>query len=129
MRAAPMDSPADMATASEGDVLIAGAGPVGLLLANLLGRQGRTVLVAERRVTPTHGSMAIGITPPSLAILHCLDLDGEFTRRGIPIRVARVFEDNEPLGDVDFSRLPAEHRFILSLPQADTVEILRQRLA
>ena len=105
-----------------------GAGPVGLLLANLLGRHGVNVLVAERRVRPPRGSMAIGITPPSLALLKDLALDREFVRRGVPIDTARVFENGALLGDVDFSRLPAEHRFILSLPQSETAALLRRNL-
>ena len=110
------------------DVVIAGAGPVGLLLANLLGKQGRSVMVLERRTVPAKGSMAIGITPPSLDILHELGLGEVFTKRGVPIETARVFEHGEALGQVDFSRLPTEHRFILSLPQSMTLEILRNRL-
>ena len=116
------------ARARDVDVVIAGGGPVGLLLANLLGRRGLSVLVAERRTGPPRHSMAIGITPPSLSILKRLDLDDEFTRRGVSIDTARVFENRRRLGDVDFSRLPAEHRFILSLPQSTTVEVLQDNL-
>ena len=57
------------------DLIIIGAGPVGLLLASLLGKRGRHVIIAERRTQPAEGSMAIGITPPSLRILKKLDLD------------------------------------------------------
>ena len=111
------------------DTIVVGAGPVGLLLANQLGRRGLKVLVVERRCAPPDGSMAIGITPPSLAILKTLGLDREFARRGVAIDTARVHENRRHLGDVDFSRLPAEHRFILSLPQVETIAILRRNLA
>lgn len=110
------------------DTIIVGAGPIGLLLANLLGKRGLRVLVAERRTRPVEGSMAIGITPPSLHILKELGLDGEFTERGIPITTAKVFERGTFLGDVDFSNLLAEHRYILSLPQSETIAILRENL-
>jgi 2-polyprenyl-6-methoxyphenol hydroxylase-like FAD-dependent oxidoreductase/protein-S-isoprenylcysteine O-methyltransferase Ste14 len=111
------------------DTIIIGAGPIGLMLANLLGKRGRNVLVAERRTHPVEGSMAIGITPPSLHLLKQLELDGEFTERGIPITMAKVFERGEFLGDVDFSTLPAKHRYILSLPQAETIALLKNNLA
>jgi 2-polyprenyl-6-methoxyphenol hydroxylase-like FAD-dependent oxidoreductase len=113
---------------TDADVIIIGGGPIGLLLANLLGSRGRRVIVAERRAQPPKGSMAIGITPPSLNILKALSLDREFVERGIPITTASVFENGERLGDVDFSKLPSEHRCILSLPQAATMSILRKRL-
>jgi 2-polyprenyl-6-methoxyphenol hydroxylase-like FAD-dependent oxidoreductase len=113
---------------TDADVIIIGAGPIGLLLANLLGKRGLRVIVAERRTQPPKGSMAIGITPPSLNILKTLSLDSEFVERGIPVTTASVFENSKRLGDVDFSTLPSEHRCILSLPQATTLSILRKQL-
>ena len=115
-------------TTTDTHVLIAGGGPVGLLLANLLGKQGCSTMIVERRTKPFEASMAIGITPPSLDILGDLDLDEAFTRRGIPIKTVRVFEHRDDLGVVDFSRLPTKRQFILSLPQAKTIEILRGNL-
>lgn len=114
--------------ANDFDTIIIGGGPVGLLLANLLGKRGRKVLVAERRTQARADSMAIGITPPSLHILKTLELDREFAAQGIPITTAKVFEAGDFLGDVDFSKLPANHRYILSLPQAKTIAILKNNL-
>jgi len=110
------------------DILIVGAGPVGLLLANLLGQAGVRTLVVEKRTAPPDQSMAIGITPPSLEILGRLGLDGEFIRHGVRIRTVHVSENGRSLGRVDFSRINAAHRFILSLPQALTITLLRQNL-
>lgn len=110
------------------DTIIVGGGPVGLLLANLLGKQGLKILVAERRGQPPEGSMAIGITPPSLHILRTLNLDGVFEEHGIPITTARIFETGNFLGDVDFSRIDTDHRYILSLPQCETIAILKENL-
>jgi len=111
------------------DVLIVGAGPVGLLLANLLGKAGIRTLIVERRTAPPDQSMAIGITPPSLEILGKLGLDDEFIQRGVCINTAHVTEDGRHLGHVDFSRIRAAHRFILSLPQAQTVALLWRNLS
>ena len=60
------------------DVAIVGAGPVGLLLANLLGAQGVRTCLFDKRTEPQTSSMAIGITPPSLEILKRLGLDEVF---------------------------------------------------
>ena len=51
------------------DVIIVGAGPVGLLLANLLGANNIKTLVLEKNYKMNPGSRAIGISPPSLGIL------------------------------------------------------------
>lgn len=105
---------------------IVGAGPVGLMLACLLGKRGLPVQVYEKRVGLPTCSMAIGITPPSLDLLNELDLKEEFLRRGVPIHRARVFEDQHPCGMLDF-RHSEEH--ILAFPQFGTERLLRQRLA
>ena len=68
------------------DVIIVGAGPVGLLLGCLLGMQNLRILVLEKRKQPLQHSMAIGITPPSLHILSKLGLTDEFIRRGVKVR-------------------------------------------
>ena len=48
--------------------------------------------------------------------------------RGVQVVTARVFEHREELGSISFSRIPALHRFILSLPQAATLELLGESL-
>lgn len=107
-------------------IQIIGAGPVGLLLACLLGRRGLEVEVYEKRVELPRCSMAIGITPPSLDILNQIDLKAAFLRAGVLIRRARVFENQRPCGNLDFRHSEEE---ILSFPQFGTLTLLRQRLA
>ena len=111
------------------EVLVAGAGPVGLLLANLLGAQGVRTLVVEKRTAPTDMSMAIGVTPPSLQILKGAGLDAGLVGRGVPIRRAVVHGGGGPLGALGFDGLPGEHPFILSVPQSDTLRVLEAGLA
>lgn len=110
------------------EVLICGGGPVGLLLANRLGQAGVSCTVLEQRTERPAMSMAIGITPPSLRILGRLGLDTAFVRRGIRVERAYVHENGEVLGDLSFDSLPGQYRYILSLPQADGIEILHQAL-
>lgn len=111
------------------DVVIVGAGPVGLLLANLLGQRGIPTALFDKRTEPLTSSMAIGITPPSLDILSLLNLDGVFRDAGVPVRHAEVYELRTRVGRLDFASIASNYPFFLSLPQARTVEILRQNLA
>ena len=113
---------------SDVEILIVGAGPVGLLLARLLRARGRDCLVIEKRPAAPAYSMAIGITPPSLEILEGLGLAEEFVSRGVKITDAHIHENGRYLGRVSFEKIPAAHRFILSLPQGETVEILARGL-
>ncbi len=106
--------------------VIVGAGPVGLILANLLGRAGIPVELREKRVGLPEQSMAIGITPPSLALLEELGLRDAFFSHGIPIQRVRVHEAGTFVGEVRFGDMDCA---ILSIPQRETVRILRDSMA
>lgn len=80
----------------------------------------------EQRLRPPKGSMAIGITPPSLDILDRLDLKSEFVRNGVMIRNARIFENRQPVGELNFRD---SENSILSFPQIGTIELLEKKAA
>jgi 2-polyprenyl-6-methoxyphenol hydroxylase-like FAD-dependent oxidoreductase len=122
-------STADAAPASAAaEVIVIGAGPIGLLLANLLGQANVRTLVFDKRTAPLESSMAIGITPPSLEILKRLELDEVFRKTGVPVRYAEVYESGCRLGRLAFDHIRSDYPFFLSIPQARTVEILRENL-
>lgn len=110
------------------DVIIIGAGPVGLLLAVLLGRRGLKVLILEKRTSLPEQSQAIGITPPSLEILDLAGVARSFIQRGVRIHDCHVHGRIGRLGRVSFSDIAGAYRFILSLPQRQTMQILEQAL-
>jgi 2-polyprenyl-6-methoxyphenol hydroxylase-like FAD-dependent oxidoreductase len=111
------------------DVIVVGAGPVGLLLANFLGQRRLHVTVLEKRTGPITHSAAIGITPPSLHILAKLGLDEEFLRQGVRVRDCIVHGETGLLGCVSFRDIPDKFRWVLSLPQRETNALLHQKLA
>jgi 2-polyprenyl-6-methoxyphenol hydroxylase-like FAD-dependent oxidoreductase len=110
------------------DVIIIGAGPIGLLLANLLGARGIPTRIFDQRDRPLESSMAIGITPPSMEILRRIQLDEVFFKTGVPVRHAEVHEARTRLGRLDFAHIGSDYPFFLSIPQAKTVEILLANL-
>jgi 2-polyprenyl-6-methoxyphenol hydroxylase-like FAD-dependent oxidoreductase len=73
--------------------------------------------------------MAIGVTPPSLEILHALGLDIPLRDRGVPVRFAEVHEARRRLGRLDFSGIDSPYPYFLSVPQESTTDLLRQNLA
>ncbi|TQK18202.1 2-polyprenyl-6-methoxyphenol hydroxylase-like FAD-dependent oxidoreductase [Microbacterium sp. SLBN-154] len=106
------------------DVVVVGAGPVGLLAAAELRRLGCDVTVIERRPVAGPGSRAIGLHSPSLAALE----PGGYTERLLAeaLRVDRgeARADGEVLGVVRFDRLSRRFPFVATLPQAATERVL-----
>lgn len=113
---------------NEADVIILGAGPVGLMLANLLGDQGVSVLILERRTTLPATSQAIGVTPPSLHLFARLGLDQSLIAQGVKIRDCHVHGETGYLGCASFREIARPYRFILSLPQRLHMQALETRL-
>lgn len=110
-------------------VLIIGAGPVGLMLGNLLGARGIRTLIVDKRHTGPEASMAIGLTPPSLSLLRSLQLDTSFLAAGVRVDHAVVHGNGGRVGELFFRDIPVPFPFILSIPQAETVRLLEARLA
>ena len=57
-------------------VVIVGAGPTGLTLANLLGQYGVTALVLERNADTVKAPRAVSIDDEALRIMQAAGLDG-----------------------------------------------------
>jgi 2-polyprenyl-6-methoxyphenol hydroxylase-like FAD-dependent oxidoreductase len=111
------------------DVLIVGAGPVGLLLGCLLAQRSVAVRVLESREAPTTHSRAIGIHPTGLRCLEAAGLAPALLRHGVQVRRGRVFAPGRAyLGSVDFSHLVGAYPYVLTLPQAQCERLLEQRL-
>jgi len=110
------------------EVAVIGAGPVGLLLGCRLAQLGIDVRVLERETEPRSASRAIGIHPPGLSCLAALGLADKLSARGVAVRRAFVFTDQNPLGSISFSSLAPPFDYVLSVPQAETEAVLEERL-
>ncbi|MBI9116185.1 FAD-dependent oxidoreductase [Sanguibacter suaedae] len=110
------------------DVVVIGAGPVGLYLAALLAHRGLDVAVWERRPAPSGTSRAIGIHPPSLRAFEQLDVTGAMVDAGVPVHRGTARTRDGVLGHVPFTGVSPRYPFVLTLPQHRTEEILARRL-
>jgi 2-polyprenyl-6-methoxyphenol hydroxylase-like FAD-dependent oxidoreductase len=110
------------------DVLIVGAGPSGMALAILLLEAGRSVRVLESRTSIGEHSRAIGIHPPGLAVLDRLGVGPAALDAGVRICRGVGISRGRIVAELGFGSIPAEHRFVLSLPQNRTLSLLRERL-
>lgn len=111
------------------DVIVVGAGPVGLFLALRLHQLGLRPTVLERRAGERRASRSIGIHPPSLERLDRLGIGDALLARGIRVRSGLAFAEHHTLlGELRFDRCRPPHRYVLSVPQSTTESVLRDAL-
>lgn len=113
---------------SDADVIVVGAGPVGMLAALLAAQRGMRVLLLEQSETRRLQSRAIGITPPSLEILRGIGLADAFIGQGIAVSSSGVSGKRMRLGKLDFSGLKGDFRFVLAVPQDRTEKLLEEAI-
>jgi 2-polyprenyl-6-methoxyphenol hydroxylase-like FAD-dependent oxidoreductase len=113
------------------DILIVGAGPTGLMLANQLARQGVRALIVDRNPGPSRETKALGVQARTLEIYAHLGIVEKALELGkratganfwaAGTRAARI-----PLGDIgrDLSPYP----FLLILGQDDNERLLGEAL-
>jgi 2-polyprenyl-6-methoxyphenol hydroxylase-like FAD-dependent oxidoreductase len=113
---------------ADSDILVIGAGPVGMLAALLSAHQGSSVLLLEQSAARQAESRAIGITPPSLEIFRRIGLSDAIIERGVAVRVSEIYGRRTRLGRIDFARLKSDYPFVLSVPQHRTELLLEEAI-
>jgi 2-polyprenyl-6-methoxyphenol hydroxylase-like FAD-dependent oxidoreductase len=108
----------------EFDVLVVGAGPVGLWLACELALAKVKVAVLERRAEPVAQSRALAIQGRTLEVFALRGLAERFIARGRPIPKGHFGALSTGL---DFSAFDTRFPFTLLLPQATTESLLAER--
>jgi 2-polyprenyl-6-methoxyphenol hydroxylase-like FAD-dependent oxidoreductase len=116
-----------MTTVGDCDVLVVGAGPTGLMAANLLARSGVRVRIVERRTEATRESRAFAVQARSLELLQSIGLADRFIERGVIARSVNIHVKGAFAGGLDFTRADAGDTpfpFILMIPQSETEALL-----
>ncbi len=120
-----------MANHEPADVLIAGAGPTGLILAHELLRRGVRVRLAEKRPGPSHTTRAFTLHARTMEMFEhigvahrleevCLPCPGNIYHfQGMPA---------DQLPRTDFRTLPSRYAFYYKLNQNDFEQVLREHL-
>lgn len=113
------------------DVLIVGAGPTGLMLANQLGRRGVQALIVDRHSGPAQQTRAMAVHARTLEIYSKLGIAERALELGRRGNGANMWAEGKwtariPLGDIGKSVSPFP--FVLMLGQDDNERIMGDHL-
>ncbi|MFO1072707.1 MAG: FAD-dependent monooxygenase [Geminicoccaceae bacterium] len=122
-----------MGGAAEGarmaDVLIVGAGPVGLTLAAELARHGVASRLVERLPAPSPYCRAIGVTPRTLEVLEDMGVAAAMMDAGIWLRLTRLVVDGAIRAEIPSLVDGVPYPTGLGIPQYATERVLTEHLA
>src|SRR5690348_4976536 len=110
------------------DVLIIGAGPVGLTLAVLLSEFGIQCRIVDQRPGPVDTSNALAVHARTLELLNLFSLSDRFLEQGVWLDVVEIHSGGRVLVNIGFQDLQSIYRGVLSLPQNITERVLAAEL-
>jgi 2-polyprenyl-6-methoxyphenol hydroxylase-like FAD-dependent oxidoreductase len=114
---------------SKSEIMIAGAGPVGLSAALGLARAGVPIRIIDRLASPIAQSRAAIIQPRTLEHFERLGIVDDFLAAGVKVHGAAIYgPGNVLLVRPSFDYLPTPYPFMIGLEQFKTEELLTGRL-
>ena len=111
------------------EVLVVGAGPVGLMAAIELRRRGIDVTIVDKRLTVAPWAKAVGVQPRTLEIWDAMGVVRRMLDRSTTMKGQWIYVNGEQVSRVDFV-LPDDvpYRFA-AIPQYAAEEVLAEHLA
>jgi 2-polyprenyl-6-methoxyphenol hydroxylase-like FAD-dependent oxidoreductase len=111
------------------DVLIVGAGPVGLTMAAELARYGMSVRIVEKAAQRTDKSKALVIWSRTLELMDRMGCADPFVSAGYKVTTATIIAGGKQIGLVTLDGIPSPYPYALTLPQSETERLLGEHLS
>jgi 2-polyprenyl-6-methoxyphenol hydroxylase-like FAD-dependent oxidoreductase len=106
------------------NVLIAGAGPVGLAMAADLARYGVSVRLIEKAPARTDKSKALVLWSRTLELMDRMDCTAPFLTAGRKATTVNVTAGKEPITKIEVDGVTSPHPYALMIPQSDTERLM-----
>lgn len=110
------------------DVLVVGAGPVGLMAALRLAQRGAEVQIVDQDWRTASHSYACALHPASLDLFEQCGLLGEVLEHGLRVRRVGLYDGKRRRAELDLSRLHTRFPYLVVLRQDMLEHLLEKQL-
>jgi 2-polyprenyl-6-methoxyphenol hydroxylase-like FAD-dependent oxidoreductase len=111
------------------DVLISGAGPIGLTMANELARYGISVRIVDKSAERTDKSKALVLWSRTLELFDHAGYVEPFLAAGMQAHGAQMSNGKDIIARVSLDDIDSPYPYALMIPQSDTERVLEEQLA
>ena len=111
------------------DVLVVGAGPVGLVAACELARRGVRMRIVDKLAAPTTESRAILVHARSLEMLDRIGVAGTLLDTGVRTHQMQMHAGGQELARIGLDTVDSVYPYSLTTAQTETERVLTERLA
>src|SRR6516165_4224652 len=109
-------------------VLVVGAGPVGLTIAAELARYGVGVRIVDKSAARTDKSKALVLWSRTLELIDRMGCGASFVEAGVKAHEADIIAGGATIARINFDGLRTPHPYGLMLPQSETERLMEQHL-
>jgi 2-polyprenyl-6-methoxyphenol hydroxylase-like FAD-dependent oxidoreductase len=110
------------------DVLVVGAGPIGLFLANECARRGLRWRIVEEHSTQSEHSKALAIFPRTLEVFDMAGVVAPFLEKANRVTKVSIVTHEHRLAQMQFTPAESPFQFVAMVPQNVTEELLVDEL-
>jgi 2-polyprenyl-6-methoxyphenol hydroxylase-like FAD-dependent oxidoreductase len=112
-----------------GEILVVGAGPVGLTMASELARHDTPCRIVDASSRPVATSRALGIFPRTLEVFENIGVIEAILGAGHKLHGIHISAAGQRLASLNLNDIESPYPFMISLPQSATERILSTHLA
>ncbi|MCB1074539.1 MAG: FAD-dependent monooxygenase [Simkania sp.] len=110
------------------EILVVGAGPVGLMMAAELARHGAKCRIIDKNKHHSADSRAVGVHARTLELYENVGLIEEALEKGVKVTGINLYSHGKRLVQTAFKNLDSRYSFVLDMPQSLTEPMLIEHL-